>query len=105
MRFLTISGPSVATDGEFCPNGNVRLEAREAIKRAVCVTMRRASVHASGASPSDGVRRGPPWRRPWLVAGAIASAAGARSPAGLPGSGTALRPIAAACQPCVSANS
>jgi hypothetical protein len=56
------------------------------------------------AAPGDGVRTGPPWRRPWRVAGAIASAAGALSPAGPPGSGTAPRPLTAAGEPRVLAN-
>jgi hypothetical protein len=99
MRFLTISGHGVVTDNECCPHGHVRLEAREARRRAVCVTMR----HASDASASDGTRARPPWRTPWRVAGAIASAAGALSPAGPPGSGPALHPLAAACAPRVSA--
>jgi len=54
------------------------------------------------AAPADGVRTEPSWRRPWRVAGALASAAGARSPAGPPGSGTAPRPLAAAGEPRLS---
>ena len=104
MRFLTISGPGGANDEECCPNCHVLLEEREAIKRAVCVTMRYARVHASGASESDGVRTGPPLRMHWMVPGAIASAAGALLPAGTPGVGTAPRSPAAACEPRVSAN-
>jgi hypothetical protein len=29
MRFLTMSGPGVATDEAFCPHCHVRLEARD----------------------------------------------------------------------------
>ena len=104
MRFLKISGPGTANDEECCPNCHAMLEEREAITRAVCVAMRHARVHASGASVSDGVRMGPQWRMQWMVAGAIASAARARSPTGTPGSGAAPCPIAAASEPRVSAN-
>jgi hypothetical protein len=32
MRFLTISGPGVANDEEFCPNCHVMFEEREGYK-------------------------------------------------------------------------
>jgi hypothetical protein len=49
-------------------------------------------------------RAGPQVRMPWMVAAAIASAVGALSPAGPPGSGAAPRPIAAAREPRVSSH-